>query len=559
MTQALARCGVYGRPGPDEIDVLELADAYRRELCALHQERHEALIDLRNRLFPTLLPALFERERLWYEIAAIEREIKAYHSHVGDRNAVTVEQEQRLKAAREARKKAVARAKAELAPWSALLKEFRAVYKDAADWKNVKSLDKRIDALRAIQWPEHLRELAELWIDYDLQERELSRRYQDRGLHSAIRAEIVAASKPKIGKTGPGMRYQYGRRLDIKPWSKITLQFGDGGLSVADALAGNNRQFSLAPVYTNHKAKGDKTVYRVRQKIGVGDSVRWIEYTCKLHRELPPEAILKRWSLVVEGDKRYVVPIVDNIDISKPTGQGVLTYDLHWTVRKAGVEVASFFGTHVNERLVIPNWIVESRMAHKDTQQRCDLLANELLAQRGATPQPNCKQGVEALADWCDKHPSDYAAANQLDDMRHRLRVSLKESQRAIRCIEKIYETVARRVCQLHSQIVPDPIDLRQVKRYDTRDLLRVDVVPQRSREIMHALAPGKLKALLTRYGLEVVASGAVADNLPGSVRPDEETDLFTSYVNGLGRKTGTKSNQPNHRSQHTAESVVES
>lgn len=102
-TQAIGTFGVYGRPGDDELAVLATADEFRRELCAVYQARHEALIDWRNETWPDLFAAMVEYERLWHVIAGIEREIKALHSDVRDRNARTPELTERLKAAREER------------------------------------------------------------------------------------------------------------------------------------------------------------------------------------------------------------------------------------------------------------------------------------------------------------------------------------------------------------------------------------------------------------------------------------------------------------------------
>ena len=62
-------------------------------------------------------------------------------------------------------------------------------------------------------------------------------------------AEIIEATKPKHSKTSPGMRYQYHRVPDPKPWEKLTLKI-PGGLTVRDAIAGKHRSLRLTPLYT---------------------------------------------------------------------------------------------------------------------------------------------------------------------------------------------------------------------------------------------------------------------------------------------------------------------
>lgn len=76
-TQALATFGVYGRASDDEIRILVLADDFRSDLCAIHQERHEATTNYRNARFPLLWAALVEWESVGAQIASVEKRIKA--------------------------------------------------------------------------------------------------------------------------------------------------------------------------------------------------------------------------------------------------------------------------------------------------------------------------------------------------------------------------------------------------------------------------------------------------------------------------------------------------
>ena len=81
---------------------------------------------------------------------------------------------------------------------------------------------------------------------------------------------------------------------------------------------------------------------------------------------------------------------------------------------------------------------------------------------------------------------------------------------------------------------------------------MKIDPVPPASREIMFAVAPGKLKALIDGYGL---ASSDVAYEVPADAR---ETDLFSTYIANIGTKTGRKRSEKCRRSQHATEVSID-
>lgn len=575
-TRALCTFGVgFRRELPLERSVLAVADEFRTAICDLYQERHEAVVDLRNELFPRLYAALVEYERLYWSIVDCERRIKAYHSEVRDRNAVSPTLDAELRALREQRTASQNAVRAGRGDWSQVLRTWSAWWRTRADWKNVKSLAARRLLYAAVETPEvwsqyeadltaadaaagretrawppvdptALVRYGALWMDFDLRERDVYSVFAGR-LHPAIRAEIVESSQPKLKIDAPGMRYQYGRRPEPKPWEKLSLQFV-GGLSWADAVAGKSRQFGATLWRRN--AAGD-AFYRIRQQIGTQASPLEISYILCADRPIPPEAILQRWTLAVRPNgKREAIPIV-KWDHSKPSGEGALAYRLRWTKRKAGVEVAQFWGDHVQERLVIPQHIVDLRQALKREQTACDLAANAVLARRGATPATGRRQGVAALVDYVRDNPDDSGAAESLGDFQRRLASALRTSQRAVGCIEKIYETVASRVCRLHATITPSTLDIASLKRYDSRDLLAGNAAVQPVREILHALAPGKLKAILDGYGL------AKTDVAPEPPRDARETDLFTTYVASIGGRTGSKRAGRKRRSRISAETLT--
>ncbi len=543
-----------------EKEVLVVANEYRAALVSLTHQRHQSFIELRNELFPDLFSALCRYESCCARIWQIEAEIKRHHSEVLDRNAVTDEQAENLQEQRGIREHLGREIKRLRLAWSSTMRAFSLYWQRLADWKNIKTLAKRKELYAALDdFPAEIepyvlladeqgKELpglvgstlpryASLWMEHDLLERELNAEFSPR-LHPAIRAEIVEASQPKLTKTSPGIRYEYHRVPNPKPWTKLTIQFSGGGLSLDKALSGTSG-FSLRLLSTLHKARADKSIYEVTQQIGTKANPALITYSAKIHRPFAEDAVLKRWSLIVDG-KRSCVPLVAT-EITRPhTGTGAFRYSLSWTKRKSGIEVARFEGTHINERLIIPHWLVERRLALKATQQATDLVANELLTERGLTPPPKQKQGVEALAVYVAANPDDVAAANNLDQCQCQRDRATRVANRALKAIEQIYHVAARRVCDLHAEHQPCDLDLATLKRYNTRDLLRKDVIPVTSRENLFAVAPGKLKQFIAAQKLPV-ASVEVMTTLPVVAR---DTDIITSYVADLGNKTGSKRNE---------------
>lgn len=530
-TRALCTFGVWNRGFgddlPDERGVLATADEFRGDYCAIQQARHDAMTALRDRLFPDLFAAMREHEAIGAKIYELEREIKQHHSDARNRNAVTETQRQAMEALRESRKASGKRVADARAKWVGMMREFSAWWKTLADWKNVKTLAKRKALYASIEPPEHLADYARVWMESDLAVRELSESFSDR-LHSSIRAEIIEASQPKLGKDAPGVRYRFGQRPEPGPWRKLTLQIA-GGATLDELLGGAipSLKFSV------HRETERKTVYRVHQQIGTSANPCRIVYYLVADRPIPRDCVIQRWTLIVrENGKREAVPLVKTNEV-KPTGTGDFGYRISWSMRKEGIEVARFWGSHINERLILPAAKVAARMALEDRQSECDREANELLSELGAAPPPGKVQGVDALREYAAKPDVDPRAANLLESCDRRLHTARNTARRAMRSIEHIYRTVARRVCSLHARVASPRIDLKRAKLYDERDLLRVDVLPKPSRRILHAVAPGKLTALLDGYGL---ASVEVVEPPAGDAR---ETDLFSSYVRGLGSPRG--------------------
>jgi len=595
-TRALASFGVYGLPTEDELAVLKLADAFREELCDQIWQEYRKEIDIRNAI-PGVFDAMVHLEHLKSFIYAIESVVKQRNAKERDRNAITVEENLKLKAARSELESAEKLKKEKLKGWWDLKKSFSKWLGESGQArKNAKTLESRKAILGNLACPTEFKPLFDLYLFSDSGRRGLSDKYQALGLHSSIRAEIVVASEIKIKKDAPGIRYFYDRKPSPQPWTKIVLQIS-GGLKVSEALDGT-ATLKLTPIYTNHKKSGDETIYEVQQQIGTRQHPRLLTYSVKLHRSLKQHATIQRWSLVVRQNKRLVIPIVTDMDFSKPAGQGVFAYDLGWRVTNEGVQIAQFFGTHVNETLILPNWLVAARMSYKEFQSKWDAEANTRLKVTGYTGKVT---GVAGVYEFLKRH-DDLSMRNWMDDCEYHARAAHTLQKRAERTIVKIYELVSSRVCRLHDTIVPDSIDIAKLIRSKTRDLTRPDDIASSTRERRQCLAPGKLQALLLGYGLKTLLvdcagesnvclncgannptsrdkkrkcrkckhtwdrdEGAVlvrlarADMLDPNLDTSRNTDLFSTYVKSLGVKTGPKTNKPNHRSQYTSQTTDKS
>lgn len=549
--------------------MLSAASEYRNELADLYHRRHQRTIELRDEHHPELFAAMVARERAAAKIFEIERRVKAHHSEVRNRNAVPPELRDSLEHERSALKAARAAYAAASGPWKLAFRARADYWAGLADWKNVKDRAKRAALYESIEWPldaeayqaaldakgraydvSELRPalvaaLGRMTMELDLAERRLDAQYAA-ALHSAIRAEIKEACQPKLSKTGPGTRYLYGRPPENRPWEKLSLHF-PGGLSVADALAGKSRQLQITQL--------DQSLYEVVQQIGTAAEPRRLRYVIA-RGELPPEAVIMRWSHVTRERitrggsrvyRRYVTPVCAGL-AARDVGSGVVQYRLRWTRTRAGVHVATFWDAEgYYERLIVPQWIVERIAAVSDQQAIWDARANALLDATGVNR--GRLQGVEALAKHADVGPD---ARQLLDEAQRALQLAANDARRARGCIEEIYRVAAARLRTRYAAVRHDEIDLAKLKRYDTRDLLREDKLPPASRETLHAVSPGKLRQLLKQSGL--AASDA---DLPPPPDDARESDLLTSYVRSLGVKTGRRESVVPGRSQRTSGGIA--
>ncbi len=564
-TICLDRYGVRSRLSDNVLDALDLANDFRRDHCAIQQVRHEAMVNLRNELFPSLIASLERFERAKCRIYEIERRIKELHSEKRDRNAVTKQLAAELQAARKERATAKALVAEERKPWYATERAFKVAFRELADWKNVKSLAKRRELYQSFvadsvpsDLPtnvEAMQRYAALWMDWDLRERVCSAEYQARGLHWSIRQEIVAASAPKLSRTGPGMRYRYGVEPEVRPWSRLTIQFA-GGWSLGKS---SRKDFRLTRIRGN--------LWHVTQQIGTSAESRIVEYEINVHRPFPSDMVIQRWTLDVQkemvlwrsrnGDCRYVErlrataqPVARTAGRDKPIGSGTLHYRLGSEIVAGGVRVAKFWGEHVNESIIVPASVIAPLMSLASAQQAADSAANDFLLSRGVAVNGRLT-GYPLLRSYISDQPGDVAAQAWRDSLALSLYRAAREQQRAQRRLVDIYRVVANRVCSLHADIHHDATDLSKAKRYATRNLLQRDEREQYERTIAFLCAPGKLRLAIKNHGLPA-ASGDVAPEPPAGSR---ETDVVASYVASLAPSQTASKWRNRRRSQIASQS----
>lgn len=601
------RFGIAGEASAGERQLLALADDYRQARHQSHAEEHRRLIDWRNDRFGELFDALVEWEQAKARVSQIERRIKRYHSEVRDRNAVTAEDAEALEAARAQRQATGQTAKAHRESWYRLQRAYRAAFAAAAEWKDVKTLDKRRELYGRLDWhrlleeaerrarrairdadspkkrraarrrydavnwqaeAQDLAELAAIILPRDLERRRLSREYQGRGLHSATRGEIDAATKPKLSRTGPGTRYVYHSRRLPRPWRKLVVQPA-GGLLVGDALAGRSKQLSLQRLPdVDREGRRRRRRYAVCQQLGNAEHPKMLRYVVRAHRPLLETDVIQRWALVIEhepdrsddGYWRRSAHITLKRDLEPKTNGAV---DVLWVrvgwrrVKGGGIQVAEFRSPRVNEDLVLPAWLVERRLIVDRVEQMCDERANALLLERGVnvsgkrTGRPSREEnsGMAALNNFLRRGRCEPALAEAYQAETRRLRRAKRIRRWAIGAIEKIYETAAARLAARHGSVWIVPLNLDRLKRYDQRDLLSEDRLPPASRRLLMAASPGKLQAALLRA--LPAASGGVAPLGPGVAR---SSDVLTSWVDSLGSSGGRVSTCASDRSQTLSE-----
>lgn len=576
--------GVYGRATQEELSALELADRLRQAIHAEHLAEHRATIDFRNERFPELWDALCEKEHVSALIYAAEREIKAVHSDVRDRNYVSEDQEEALVELRLRRKRAQTRAKEARRPWSRFLSAFSAAWSAAANWKDVKDLAKRKEMYASLQigpalceakrrseaaiaeaknedertkaqnrydrigWEssmELLIEFGKIRMRHDLARRELLHAAQADGMHSGTKGEIAEATAPKTGKDGPGTRYSYHDSRPPSKWRKLVVQFA-GGLRVEDAIAGEDKRLSL------RRDSKWPNVLCVRQQIGTADRPRFAEYRVKLHRPLSPEMVMQRWALVIEEvhgaseivrqktgvkTRRSVIVTVSKDIPSKAHGTEVLNVWLGWSLGRDGTcRVAQLRSKHVSEDVILPAWLMRRRVRVSSVEAKCDQEANELLLERHVILGELKLKGVCALEQWSKDTGEEIP---ELRDLLVRPRRARMVESWAVETIRHVYRTVAARMGRLHGSVRFFRFDLKQMVRYDTRDLLAQNAAPDIVRRVRFAVAPGKLKAALLEALPEEDASDEVMARPPAIAR---STDVFTSWVNSLGSAGGKES-----------------
>jgi hypothetical protein len=507
-TQCLAKFGVFKKPGDTEREILDLATEFKEALAESHWREYRDTIEFSYEYVPALFPAMVEAQRLGLLIADCEQQIKAENIKQRTRNSKTPLRET-LKSLKNQKTAAWGRVKELRKVFYTLQKQFhtaRTEFKPPAKdglWKNVKTLKTREAAYEALldSLTGDVKRYGQMWVAFDLERRRLGEKYQQLGLHSDIRIEIVDSVEPKLPTTdGPGTVYEYNRPPEIEPVRKLTIQLKGGGKTLAELLAGKESQLRLELVSERVKGRERRveTIYCVRQVIGNSHKPLVLKYEFKCHKEFPRDAIIKRWSLCCdEHGKRYVTPIID-ADHSKKTGQGYVAFDLGYREHENGLKVAYLLGDNIHEEIVLPGWLVNRFRSADLMQSEMDLKANVFLSKRGIECQgKNPIKVIEKLA----MDPTETAAQNFMDEYRLHESRRVKMWQAAIRARQNIYEHAVECVRRRHSHVILDAIEIKKLQQRKKVDDTGREL-PQAVRNNRQIAAIGTLFALFKKSGL---------------------------------------------------------
>lgn len=557
-TTCWAKCGVRGFATKAEKKMLALATEYKQRLAELHYWQHCAEIEARNRLFPELWTALtrFEIARAAQRDceSAIKREnsdsafkhknsnkkgralknktheqlfaeLKRLKTVVSSRHEVVVQERQKYNAVKKSIEAAI---EATILPPHVLSmletndeqkeakKAAKKKFRDSL-FKNVKGIEKKrkvySDILSRIDDPV-VRELKTIEWDADLEMKRLNKEYQDRGLNSGTRGDIDVAVKPKTKKDGPGMKYVCGEFPQVEPVNTLTVQFGDGGVT-QEKLLGGKGKVTMVPAtqrqrvrkdYSETNAQKKFTEFGVRQQIGTDKLPVFAEYRVNVHKPLPEDIIIQQWKLCFdEFDKRSVSLIVSHKDgFQKKTGEGTFTVDSgHKTQECGGIKVADFLGDNVNEKLILPSWLVKAFNEVHDRAAEIDESAKQFLEHRAIKIRKNRPQAIQKIA----KDKPDDGEANAWVAWYTRVWAQRNRKwRRLIRIRNKIFENAVARLRATHSHYIQDNVSYSKMSRNATRDVTdesaKLNTIARRNRQIA---APGTLLEMLKKSGLTVL------------------------------------------------------
>lgn len=602
--------------------LLDLANEFKQEAVELSHDRHVQEICLRNTYFPALWNSLRDREYAKVGVWRAKQELAKHDMLIGAAKKAVKELKMQGASCRRAKDREgmeAVRNEAEMADKS--LQEAKA-NKEAAikilniaesrcsqiavDWEPLKASqakmksdresrkaelkrlgivgpnDKRRHDVPVPQYTDGTYENAvtAMFEKFYSDQKELSARYQKLGLHSTIRAEILDAIADMTFTCDPL------KPGDIAPHSSLSVQIkaksGHSAPTFDELMAGS---YGLAIQYVGSGTgkNNDCHLYHIRQDVGTRDVPRVAEYDMLLHRPIPANASMQRWTLVL-GEKPYVTVMIGKTVVACESKTSYVTndYSTGRQVAGGGLLVCHFLGEHINEPVYLPGWLVEKFQRVDELDEMLAESAGDLLKSLGLSERDhkittirNSSSQFSECADWLSRFDRTWNARNKM----------LKQARG---CRDAIFHTVAARVSKLHTHLIEDPIDLAELKRNKTRDRRRDHDLSDRNRRNFQIAAPGELRRILRETNLDRSikittehssrtcpncghvnaesaktkliecemcrgfwdrdSEGACVEHLArggvdhGKLLVARNTDVITTYIASLGQKTGPKS-----------------
>lgn len=481
-TQGWAKFGIYGKASEKEQKYLNLANDYKDRLLNIKQNFYRRRIDLRNEYWPEIFEYLTAKSVISAKIYECEQAIKAKNIEQRTRNSITEKRNELLELKKQY-KQHQDKNKNIFEPYWASINYVNQIKSDKAK-KNKK-------------W--YLRGNSDLKYNFEIDyyellceerdsEKQLSIEFQKLGLLSDIRSEVAEATKKA--------KVSYYKITNESSVRKLTIQIKGGGLSFKSLLDGKSSVLNINCLKNN--------LYKIKQRVGAGPKYEFIEYILKIHRAIPNDCIIQRWSVCFDDmGKRYVSPTISRQSgFQKPIGKGTVAYDLNWREDKDELIVAYILSEKMEEQITLPRWLCNNFRYCFELDAEIDLLCK---LQLGVSGQKSGNNNYQRLETYILNNPDDQESIAVFHSASRKKLKRKKLYRRATRARNNIYLYAVDKIRRNHSEIIIDKIKISDLSRNKNKNILDTkDKLARKTRQNRTIVSPGYLNELLEKSGLMV-------------------------------------------------------
>lgn len=530
-------------PGVQKLNALSVQ--YKADLIDVYHAQHVAEIDLRNEFFPELYAACVAHQASRSRWIELDRAISKQSSAIGylkklkkdakESGTVLADYDERAGEASTEKKALVdARNKYKAETVDALYADvvakrrvfndrkaaFFAARKAVSDQLKAEGVGPNSSRRKEARWPTYAAgsfeaRFEEIRATADAGHKALRNKYQKLGLHEGTRGKIDKDVKD-IKDTG----LEYRPRMKPVKSDSFVLQFKKqkgrcftlADLVIDKAAKWESGRWSfLVLKYLGHGQgkRDDSYLYAVRQNIGTAKRPVYIEYQLMMHRRIPENAELAKWTLRLNGGRPYVSPIFDHAGMPRKTGNCVFTCDYSFgrLDDDGNLVVCYLLGDHINEELILPAWLVAKFEACAQIDEWLAGEAKKFFEALGKKTKGCAIRAIYGLIAKYENHGEgdvhDYNRAVKWIAWYHSEKAQREKLfSQAARARDNIYLTAAARVARLHSHWIDDPMNIAEGKRKQSRDKAVPDVLPDIVRSRAFYAAPGKIRKAFRKKGL---------------------------------------------------------